>query len=40
MEMDEGLLEAHRQGTSDNIKKVKIYTKFGVWGRISLLGSG
>ena len=38
--MDVGLLEAHRQGTSDDIKKFKIYTKPGVRGRTSLFGHG
>ena len=38
MEVVEGLLEAHRQGESDDIKKSKIYAKSGIWGQISLFG--
>ena len=32
MEVVEGLLEAHRQGESDDIKMSKIYAKSGIWG--------
>ena len=37
-EVVEGLLEAHRQGESDDIKKSNIYAKSGIWGQISLFG--
>ena len=40
MEVVEGLLEAHRQSESDDIKKSKIYAKSGIWDQISLFGHG
>ena len=40
MEVVEGLLEAHRQGESDDINKSKIYAKSGIWDQISLFGHG